>query len=127
MAENTPKQVEDFIIEYAVNAALEGSDCEVKHGRTAKDFVEYAKWVPFTFSSCGIKPGEVVYFRRDKRKSAVVVDDRHVRVGDEVTSLSAIAKEWLGRNSDVQGPLHFTYKGEVLVKLRDRLAWNKEK
>ena len=77
---------------------------------------------PFAFSMVGIKPGEEIVFKRDKRIVLTVVDDKHVKYKGEVTSLSAVAKVLLKRNSDVQGPLHFTYKGEVLTKLRERLG-----
>jgi len=74
----------------------------------------------FRFSDYGIKPGEKVYFRKDTSKFAVVVDDRHVRYGGGITSLSALAKVLLGRSSAVQGPLHFTYDGRRLSDMERR-------
>ncbi|MBQ8451663.1 MAG: hypothetical protein IJ538_02680 [Clostridia bacterium] len=35
--------------------------------------------------------------------------------------LSNLAQQLLGRPSRVQGHLHFSYNGEVLTELRDRL------
>ena len=43
---NTEKQVKDFMITYGINAELESSHFEVKHGRTVEDFVEYLRYVP---------------------------------------------------------------------------------
>lgn len=92
---------------------------ELEEEREAETVRNNARRGIFTFGACGIKPGEKVYFKRDRSKFAVVVDDRHVRYGDEVTSLSALAKELLKRNSCVQGPLHFLYNGEVLADLHN--------
>ena len=88
--------------------------------REAKDVRDSARRGPFKFSDCGIKPGAKVYFKKDKSKFAVVVDDRHVQYGDEVTSLSALAKEWLNISTAIQGPRYFTYKDELLDDLRNR-------
>lgn len=95
---------------------------ELAEERVAEEVRKTAMKPPFAFSMVGIMPGEEIVFKRDKRIVLTVVDDRHVRYKDEVTSLSAVAKELLKRNSDVQGPLHFTYKGEILTKLRERLG-----
>ena len=89
--------------------------------READEDREEARRGPFTFSSCGISPGEKVYFRDDASKSVIVAeDDRHVHYGNETTSLSALARVWLGRSTPVQGPLYFTYNGEILDDLRRR-------
>ena len=87
--------------------------------KEVKESREAAHRGPFTFSSCGIKPGETVYFKKDKSKVVTVVDDHRVRYGNEVASLSGLAKEWLGCEA-VQGPRYFMYKGEILDDLRRR-------
>lgn len=43
---NTEKQVKDFMIAYGINAVLESAHCEIKHGRTIGDFIEYLKYAP---------------------------------------------------------------------------------
>ena len=93
---------------------------ELAEAREAEIVRSKARKGAFSFSLCGIRPGETINFKNDKNRSAIVVDDRHVRYGNEVTSLSALAKELLHRKSSVQGPLHFTYKGERLSDLHDR-------
>ena len=80
---------------------------------------EAARRSSFTFSSCGIKPGEKVYFKNDNSKVVTVVDDHHVQYEDRVTFLSTLAREWLGCEA-VQGPRYFLYKGEILDDLRRR-------
>ena len=47
------------------------------------------------------------------------VEDHRVRYGNEVASLSGLAKEWLGYEA-VQGPRYFLYNGEILDDLRRR-------
>ena len=61
-------------------------------------------------------------FLNDASKKAAVVDDRHVRFGKEITSLSALAKFLLGCNHPVQGTLYFKYKGKVLDEMRKECA-----
>lgn len=46
---------------------------------------------PFTFSSFGIKSGEVISFVSDLSITATVVDDKHIHIGDTITSLSEAA------------------------------------
>lgn len=99
--------------------ANEQRQAEEKEAREDRDS---ARRGPFKFSDCGIRPGARVYFKKDTLRFAVVVDDRHVRYGEEVTSLSALAKEWLKLSTAVQGPRYFTYKGELLDDLRNRLS-----
>lgn len=69
----------------------------------------------------GIKPGETASFSYDPSKVAFVVDDTRVECKGVTTPLSALAKELLGRSSDVWNPLHFTYEGSVF--LMEDFAW----
>ena len=76
----------------------------------------------FTFKNLGIKPGEYLEYVHDTRiKVKVLNDDRLVEYDGKEYHLSNLAQQLLGRPSRVQGPLHFSYKGEVLTELRDRL------
>ena len=76
----------------------------------------------FTFKNLGIKPGEFLEYIHDPTiKVKVLNDDRLVEYEGKEYHLSNLAQQLLGRPSRVQGPLHFSYNGEVLTKLRDRL------
>jgi hypothetical protein len=88
--------------------------------RVLGDFAlqDAARRGPFRFGMCGIKAGEEVVFVDDESKKAVVVDDRHIRFGNEVTSLSKLAEYLLKCKHPVQGPLYFKYKGKVLADIR---------
>ena len=51
-----------------------------------------------------------------------VLDDRHIQYQGEMTSLSGLAQRTKGFSHPVQGTRWFTYNGEVLANLRDRLG-----
>ena len=79
----------------------------------------------FNFKSLGIKPGEFLEYVHDTSIKVKVLDDnRLVEYGGQEYHLSNLAQQLLGRPSRVQGTLHFSYNGEVLTKLRDRLEGN---
>lgn len=76
----------------------------------------------FTFKSLGIQVGEELEYIHDKTIKVEVVDElRHVSYKGETWTLSALAQKLLNRAS-VQGTLHFSYNGEVLVNMRERLG-----
>ena len=90
---------------------------EVEDIRVAQEADRAYRRGPFTFSSIGIACGEVISFVSNPSITATVVDDKHIRIGDTVTSLSGGAKEILGKKA-LQGPLYWTYKGKVLNDIR---------
>lgn len=90
---------------------------EVEDIRMAQEADRAYRRGPFTFSSIGIACGEVISFVSNPSITATVVDDKHIRIGDTVTSLSGAAKEILGKKA-LQGPLYWTYKGKVLNDIR---------
>lgn len=94
---------------------------EEREAEEARQDAETGRRTRFRFSMVGINPGETVAFANDPSKVARVVDDTHVEYEGVTTSLSALAKEFLGRSSGVQGPLRFTYEGERLSDRRIRM------
>ncbi len=76
---------------------------------------------PFSFYKCGIKNGEQIAYVHDSNIVCTVASDREILFNGKKTSLSALAKKLLNRNTSVQGTLHFTYNGEILSALRKRL------
>lgn len=91
---------------------------EIDDEKTAMEIQEASRRGPFRFSMCGIQVGDEVAFVDDENKKAIVVDDRHVRFGKVITSLSALAQDLLGYNHPVQGTIYFKYKGKVLDDIR---------
>ena len=118
--------------EYAYNilssiAKLSGTESRLKRIKPEGHEVEDIKMAeeaekayrrgPFTFSSVGINPGEIITFVPDSSITATVVDDKHIRIGDTVTTLSGAAKNILNKKA-LQGPKYWTYKGKVLDDIR---------
>ena len=75
---------------------------------------------PFTFSSIGIACGEVISFVSNPSITATVVDDKHIQIGDVVTSLSGAAKGILGKSA-LQGPKYWSYNGRILDDIRTEI------
>ena len=76
---------------------------------------------PFRFSMVGLKAGDEVTFVNDVSKRAKVVDERHVEYENVTTSLSRLAEELTGLEHALQGPLYFSYDGELLTDRRKRM------
>ena len=118
--------------EYAYNilssiAKLSGTESRLKRIKPEGHEVEDIKMAeeaekayrrgPFTFSSVGINPGEIISFVPDLSITATVVDDKHIRIGETVTSLSGAAKSILHKNA-LQGPKYWSYQGRILDDIR---------
>ena len=76
----------------------------------------------FRFSLCDIPIGATILYRNDHEKAATVVDDRHVCYEGKEYSLSSLALLLTDKEGTLQGPLYFTYEGEVLADRRRRIA-----
>mgnify|MGYP003529477345 CR=1 FL=1 len=94
---------------------------EISDEQHAEEARESFRRGPFKFSLCNIKVGEEIAFVDDTSKIAEVVDENHVKYGNEVTSLSRLAQDLKGVEHPLQGPCFFMHKGELLVDLRKRL------
>lgn len=101
---------------------IEQNAAEKKDDELSEEMKREARRGPFSFKDCNIKPGSVIQYIKNHKIEAVVVDDRHIRYGDEVMSVSALAKILLNSKYSVQGTIYFEYKGEVLDNLRNRLG-----
>lgn len=95
---------------------------EILDEKIAKEIKEAARRGPLNFSSCGIPAGAQLVFIDDPDVVVSVVDDRHIEYQGTTTSLSALARRLKGFDHPVQGTLYFTYNGELLTALRDRLG-----
>ena len=76
----------------------------------------------FTFSMCGILPGEKIVFTPEQIE-VTVADDVHIEFCGELFTLSGLCKAFMpdGKrkpSNAYQGPKYFTYNGVTLVKLR---------
>ena len=93
----------------------EGNEIDVIWGDEVLE--ETQRRGPFTFSSVNINPGEIITFVPDSSITATVVDDKHIKIGDVVTSLSGAAKGILGKRA-LQGPKYWSYNGRILDDIR---------
>ncbi len=92
---------------------------EIRAEQEAEEARREARRPPFTFSYVGIPAGSELVFVKDPSIRAVVHDDRHIKVRDNViTSLSGEAKHILGKNT-LAGPVYWSYNGKLLSDLRD--------
>ena len=94
---------------------------EILDEQIANEVREVARRGPFRFSECNIPVGSEIAFIEDVSIKAVVVDDRRIEFDGETTSVSALAQKLKGFEHPVQGTLWFTYQGEKLTDIRDRV------
>ena len=94
---------------------------EILDEQIAEEIKETARRGPFRFSACGIPEGSEIALVEDPEIKTIVIDDRHIEYNGETTSLSALAQKIKGFDHPVQGTVWFTYNGERLSDLRDRL------
>ena len=95
---------------------------EIEDEKMAQEIKESSRRGPFRFGECGIPTGAELVYIDDPTIKVKVVDDRHIQYGNETTSLSALAQRIKGFDHPVQGTLWFTFQGEVLADLRNRLG-----
>lgn len=99
----------------------------VKIKETSKDKEEYKRAQrdkqqkpPFKFSMIGMKPGDKIYYKKNKKISAIIVDDSHVKYDGITYSLSYLAKNLEKSKYPLQGPIFFTNKdGKTLDQIRN--------
>jgi len=94
---------------------------EILDETLAIEIKETARRGPFRFSACNIPFGSEIIYIEDPSVRAKVVDDRHIEFNGETTSVSALAQKLKGFDHPIQGTLWFTYKGERLADIRDKI------
>lgn len=104
-------ETKDEIFDDAVEKATISVDDSTKKRKKA---------IKFKFSMVGIQPGDTLTYKKGPGTRVIVEDDTHVRYKGEVWSLSALAAELTG-TSPVQGTAYFTYNGELLTDMRQRI------
>lgn len=97
---------------------------EIMDEQIAEEVRDNAKRGPFRFSACNIPFGSEIVYIEDNSIRPTVIDDRRISYKGETTSLSALAQKLKGYDHPVQGTLWFTYNGERLADLRDRIEAN---
>ena len=79
----------------------------------------------FNFNMVNIEPGSELIFLRNENELATVLDHKKIKHRDSETSLSAAAllilNEMGSSRTTVAGPRFWTYEGETLSDLRNRI------
>ena len=99
---------------------------EILDEQIANEVRETVRRGPFRFSACNIPIGSQIEFIENSSIKATVVDDRRIEYNGETTSVSALAQKLKGFDHAVQGTLWFTYQGEKLTDIRDRVEASKK-
>ena len=96
---------------------------EVKAEEEAAEIKSEARRGPFRFPMIGVEPGVEIQFYNDENVVAEVVDDRSIRYGDEVMSLSKAAAIVLGdENKSVAGPMYWKLGDKSLAETRNEMG-----
>ena len=98
---------------------IQNQDDESKPERIVK--VSGTRNKRFRFSMIGLKPGDMIQYKNDQNQSFRILNEREVEYEGKPYSLTALAMKIAGKPIGVQGTIYFTYKGEVLDKIRKRM------
>ena len=88
----------------------------------ADEMADSVRAETFRFSMCNLKEGDELEYINDSSIKCYVKNEKKVIYKDEEYSLTALAKLLLGVNYSIAGPHYFSYKGEKLCDLRERLG-----
>lgn len=80
----------------------------------------------FNFKMADIPVGAELSYVNDETITARVMDNRHIELNGEVTSLSSAAQQLLGYPYQVQGTIYWMYEGETLDERRRRMEAGEE-
>ena len=87
----------------------------------ADEIADSVRLEAFKFSMCNLKEGDELEFVNDSNIKCYVKNEKKVVYQDEEYSLSTLAKFLLKIEYGVAGTHYFTYKGEKLCDLRERI------
>lgn len=120
----SPEDAYDLLKAIAEINGMEGKLKKVTPSKEEKKEEQLANSIrksAIDFYELGIKQGDEFTYIHNPNIKVKVLDNRNVEYNGEKTSLSALAQKLLGKKSPVQGTLHFSYNGEILKELRDRI------
>ena len=97
-------------------AAMHGREDKLKlYKDDAIDIGEsHKKAEPFSFTKCQIPVGSEIVYIHDESITARVVDDRKIEYQGEIMYMTTLAKRLINKNTGVNGPAFFKYKGVPL-------------
>ena len=104
-------------------ATISGSRDKLKQVKTKKT-AESAKIKkpPINFKECGIPVGAELVYVDDPTVKVIVCDERKVEYNNEITSLTAVARQFKGYKN-VPEPSFFTYNGRLVTDIARETQW----
>ena len=105
-------------------ATISGTHDKLKRVQDVVTYTEKGqntKKPPVNFFKCNIPVGAELVYKEDESVKAIVVDEHKVLYNDELTSLSAIAKNIKGY--PMSGPSYFTYNGKLVADIARETQW----
>lgn len=104
-------------------ATISGSLDKLKRVKTKKaSELPKVKKPPINFKECGIPVGAELIYVDDPNVKVVVCDERKVEYNNEITSLTAVARQFKDYKN-VPGPSFFTYNGRPLTDIARETQW----
>lgn len=105
-------------------ATISGSKDKLKRQRSDTSSADSKKVrkPSVNFAKCNIPMGAELVYVDDPSIRVTVVSERKVQYNNELTSLSAIAKNIKGIQA-APGPNYFTYNGEIVSQIAARTQW----
>lgn len=85
------------------------------------ELAECVRAESFKFSMCNLNVGDEIEFIGDNDIKCTICGEKKVMYNNEEYSLSSLAKILTGKNYSLAGPHYFSYKGEKLCDMRERL------
>ena len=114
----TPNQAYELLESIAT---ISGTSDKLKKVKMVPEKVQKTKKPAINFKECGIPEGAELVFVDDPNVKVTVVDEHKVLYNNEITSLSAIAKQIKGY--PVAGPHFFTYNDKLLDDIAYETQW----
>ncbi|MDY2889578.1 MAG: GIY-YIG nuclease family protein [Candidatus Caccosoma sp.] len=85
------------------------------------ELAECVRAESFKFSMCNLNVGDEIEFIGDSNIKCTICGEKKVMYNNEEYSLSSLAKILTGKSYSLAGPHYFSYKGEKLCDMRERL------
>ena len=104
-------------------ATISGSLDKLKRVKSKKagDTIKTKK-PPINFKKCGIPIGAELVYVDDPNVKVTVCGERKVEYNNEITSLTAVAKQ-LKNSKNLQGPAFFTFNGRLVTDIAKETQW----
>ena len=115
----TPEEAYELLEAIAIISGSQSRLVRKNKEKTSCDI--HSKKPSVNFFKCNIPLGAELVFVDDPTIKVTVVSERKVSYNDEITSLSAIAKDFKGYS--IAGPSCFTYNGKLVAAIARETQW----